>query len=120
MTESLPDFNKSSERQTVEFIDDARYWLIPALQTISEILALPTGWNSYKAKQIDTEIAMSALKLLLLVMSPACPLPSFVPTARGSIQLEWHIKGVDLEICFLSSEKFDVYFKNCRTHAVLE
>ena len=67
-----------------------------------DLLALPPGWDSYDADRVTEEAARCAVKLLLLVSSkvPGMVAPSVVPTVRGGLQLEWHRRGVDLEVEF--------------------
>jgi hypothetical protein len=43
------------------------------------------------------------------------PLPSIVPTRRGTIQIEWHARGVDLEIDVRSPTDIVAIFEDLRT-----
>lgn len=36
-------------------------------------------------------------------MQPDTPSPQIIPTAMGTIQLEWHLRGIDLEVEALPS-----------------
>jgi hypothetical protein len=54
---------------------------------------LKPGWNSYGAPQITEESIKSARDFLLIQPQP-------VPTSQGGVQLEWHLKGLDLELNF--------------------
>ncbi len=40
------------------------------------------------------------------------PVPQVVPSANGSIQLEWHTLGIDLEIEVESLSAFHVFFSD--------
>jgi hypothetical protein len=73
-------------------------WLRPVVAALHEILGLPEGWNSYRARRIEGQAAITALQLLLDTMQPTTPPPSVVPTFPGGIQLEWHLHGMDLEV----------------------
>lgn len=73
-------------------------WIMPTIQTMRELMDLPPGWDSYGAQIIDFEPIISALELLASLMQPNTPMPAVVPTNRGGVQLEWHTRGIDLEI----------------------
>jgi hypothetical protein len=82
---------------------DEPSWLIPCLEALSDIGSLPENWNSYGASPVAINAVADTLRLMAAVMSETMPLPNFVPTRRGGIQLEWHTKGIDLEIDVLPS-----------------
>lgn len=65
---------------------------------ITHLLEMPEGWDSYAAPSISHDIGMFALVILNNIMGPRTPAPSVVPTSTGGLQLEWHEKGIDLEI----------------------
>jgi len=85
-------------------------WLQVAADRVAELLNLPENWDSYGAKQVNVELAVSSLNLLSQIMRNGTPVPSIVPTNSGGIQLEWHRNGVDLEIELISPRKFGVLF----------
>ena len=72
---------------------------------IAQLLELKPGWDSYSARPLSRVNARRAVRLLNEVMRPDIPLPAIVPTVHGGIQLEWHIRGVDLEICIEPREE---------------
>lgn len=57
------------------------------------LLDLKKNWNSYGAPPIDVETAIAADMFLNKHVN-------IVPTAKGGIQLEWHVNGLDIEIEF--------------------
>jgi hypothetical protein len=71
---------------------------------------LPENWNSYGSKRVDPAIARQASDLLVQLAQPETPEPAIVPTQRGGIQIEWHDRGIDLEINLLSPQEMDVSF----------
>jgi hypothetical protein len=77
---------------------------------MQEILSLPENWDSYGGRAIDPETVISTLQLLDAVMRPDTPLPAVVPTNRGGIQLEWHTRGIDLEIQISARARSHVYY----------
>jgi hypothetical protein len=65
---------------------------------MDDLLQLPEDWDSYGARPIDARAVDAALRLLRATMQPNTPLPSVVPMSRGDVQLEWHVRGLDIEI----------------------
>ncbi len=68
------------------------------LEGVVDLLRLPAGWNSYAAKPIAPQTATQAIRLLAEFLGSRTPPPTVVPTVRGGIQIEWHTRGVNLEI----------------------
>jgi len=73
-------------------------WLRPVMELLSGLAQLPKNWDSYGAHSISLHSAAGVLRLLSMLMTDAMPLPTFVPVRTGGIQVEWHTKGVDLEV----------------------
>jgi hypothetical protein len=73
-------------------------WFRPVLKAVSDLGSLPNNWNSYGARPVAIEAVVNVLKLLSLIMTDAIPLPALVPMSNGGIQVEWHTRGIDLEI----------------------
>lgn len=90
-------------------------WLPPTARALEDILQLPENWNSYGARRIDPEVAAAALTLLNQTMARATPPPIVTPTNRGGIVLEWHTRGIDLEIELVSTSRFHVFYEDDHT-----
>jgi hypothetical protein len=90
-------------------------WVAPTLKTLGQLLTLPQDWNSYGSRAVDPACAWAAWQLLLLVMGEDSPVPSLVPTSRGGVQIEWHAKGIDLEIEVVTPQQFHVSFEDADT-----
>jgi hypothetical protein len=73
-------------------------WLHVLIGSAFRLLVLPKDWDSYGGQQVVPKPIEAAIRLLSLFMTDKCPLPSLVPTSAGGVQIEWHTKGVDLEI----------------------
>jgi antitoxin (DNA-binding transcriptional repressor) of toxin-antitoxin stability system len=97
-----------------------RPWLLPTIRTIGELLDLPEGWSSYPARRIDPAAAIWALDLLGKVMQPETPAPTVLPTARGELELEWHLRGIDLEVHLVSPTRVYFYFEDRRSGRIEE
>jgi len=80
-----------------------------SVEAVADLLSLPPGWNSYSAKPIDHGSAKRAIRLLAEFLEPNTPPPSVVPTVKGGIQLEWHTKGVDVEIYIESPDEVSFF-----------
>jgi hypothetical protein len=85
-------------------------WLPPTAQALGRLLDLRPDWDSYGASPIDPDIVVGAVYLLDSIMCRDSPGPSVVPTNSGGVQIEWHTKGIDLEIELLSPQRFHVSF----------
>ena len=94
---------------------DEPSWLLPLLRALDEIGSLPENWNSYGAKPVAVEAAVATLRLMAVMMTDATPLPAFVPTQSGGIQLEWHVRGIDLEIDVRPTRRLFASFEDHRT-----
>ena len=68
-------------------------WIVPTLQKVCELGALPPNWDSYGGQPICPEIGALAVELLLNLLSPNDPTPSIVPTSRGWSRIVWGRKS---------------------------
>lgn len=64
-----------------------------------ELRALPPGWDTYGGKTPDGATLDKAVELALAV-APLVPDydPALVPCSDGSVQVEWHDGGYDVEM----------------------
>ncbi|MBI2930470.1 MAG: hypothetical protein HYY16_02365 [Planctomycetes bacterium] len=74
-------------------------------------MALPANWDTYGSRVIDPRVVYHALMLLAQTMGTRTPPPQVVPTSRGHIQLEWHRRGIDLQIEVTPSGRFIAAFE---------
>lgn len=73
-------------------------WFDAVMQGSADVLTLPANWDSYGAGPINRPIVdLDFVKRNLAASHPA---PRVVPLSSGGRQLEWHRKGIDLEIVF--------------------
>lgn len=73
-------------------------WLSPTIEQVNKLLRLPENWDLDGASRVDPRAAIAALELLGATARPDTPAPSIVPTDEGGVQLEWHMRGIDLEV----------------------
>jgi hypothetical protein len=87
-------------------------WYAETVRELRSLLELPENWNSYNARRIRPVIVDAAINLLPSVARVGLPKPIVIPTVGGSVQLEWHTRGIDLELRFLDPSKLHVSFED--------
>jgi hypothetical protein len=95
-------------------------WVLPVVNAIGRLLSLPPNWDSYGAPPVDPKHVDAALKLLADVMRDDTPPPAVVPTSRGGVQIEWHTKGVDLEVELVTPTRLQGICEDHRTGVAWE
>lgn len=105
---------------TIEQAGDAPGWVMPTIERMAELLALPEDWNSYGARPVDPRAAAEALRLLAKTMRSDAPAPLVIPTSAGGIQLEWHARGIDLEVEASSPGRVSVFYEDHLDHVEWE
>ena len=87
-------------------------WIEPTVARMEALAQLTADWDSYGSSPVRTSRIQQAYSLLQSIMDDRTPAPDLVPTANGSIQIEWHTLGIELEIHLLSDADLDVYFED--------
>ena len=90
-------------------------WVEPLLKKLTQLSELSDNWNSYGGKPVSPANAWNLWHFLTVNMREGMPLPSLVPTRRGSVLAEWHTHGIDLEIEGVSPSRFAVSYENLTT-----
>ena len=72
--------------------------VIKTIQKLHSLGELQAGWNSYAAQPIRPDVIEHGIRWVPSVLQAMTPEPQVVPRVGGSLQLEWHRRGVDLEI----------------------
>jgi hypothetical protein len=80
-------------------------WFDPLMQGFVDVFTLPPNWDSYGAGAVDPRLVQDAINLMNSLLAPSSPAPRVVPLSSGGIQLEWHRKGIDLEVVFDRDEQ---------------
>lgn len=96
----------------IELSGNEPQWLSPIASRLVTVINLPEGWDSYGAQQVDVSMLPATINLLANIMRETTLMPAIVPTQRGGIQLEWHARGIDLEVEVLSQGHFAVLYEN--------
>ena len=87
-------------------------WMLPTVKALCEVLDLPADWDSYGSPTVDSHVVAAAIDILMQVMRDDTPAPSVVPTNRGSVQFEWHTRGVDIEVEVVSPQRIRLLFED--------
>jgi hypothetical protein len=82
------------------------------VQALVRLVKMPAGWDSYNAPPVTRDAGHFALEILQSVMRPRTPLPQVIPSAAGGVQLEWHEKGVDLELHITAPYQWELWFRD--------
>lgn len=72
--------------------------LMTAIQSLSHLRQLESGWDGHSAKMITDDACEVAVRLLVSLAVPAPPTVQIFPLTNGGVQLEWHAGDNDLEI----------------------
>jgi hypothetical protein len=75
-------------------------WLFPTLKRCAPLLLLPFDWNRNGAPPVESSAIQGAIDALWSFMAEGSSIPQWTPTRTGGVQLDWHEKGIDLEIEF--------------------
>lgn len=78
--------------------DESPGWLASTDDALRKLTQLSPGWDSYRARPTSTRAAAVARELLRRTMQDETPVPSIVPMSQGGIQLEWHLRGMNIEV----------------------
>jgi hypothetical protein len=89
-----------------------RKWEAAVVQALVRLVKMPAGWDSYNAPPLRRDAGHFALEILQSVMRPRTPLPQVIPSAAGGVQLEWHEKGVDLELHITAPYQWELWFRD--------
>lgn len=103
-----------SKRQTIQESETSA-WVADAQERLEQLVNLAPNWDSYGARPVNERVASITLNLLHGLMRDTTPLPSIVPTNTGRVQLEWHTRGIDLEVEVVSPILVRVSFEDRRT-----
>jgi hypothetical protein len=91
-----------------------------SVEAVLDLLTLPAGWNSYSAEPVAQHTAIRAIRLLAELLGPDTPQGAVVPTVRGGIQLEWHTKGVNIEVYVESPDEVSFFAEDVAAGETVE
>lgn len=91
--------------------EDGRKFAEKVIEMLSPILKLADNWDGRGARQVSQDSIKRALETVLMVRIASPEIPYFVPTSAGGIQLEWHLRNLDIEIELTSNGRFDFFLE---------
>ncbi len=95
-------------------------WVRELSSRFEEVMQLELGWDGYQGVPVSFANASFAANLLEALFNNELPPPSLVPGSDGTLQLEWHINGYDLEIDILGTSNVAVSRYSYATDTVEE
>jgi hypothetical protein len=107
----VSDFPKFAQAIDAE---PERKWQTEVQKHVLNYAKLPRGWDTYDAPPIGWDAGLFALSILNDFMRPRTPIPQVVPSTAGGVQLEWHEKGIDLELHIMRPYHCELWFKDHR------
>lgn len=84
-------------------------WMKRLYDRFNEIVSLPVGWDGYQGVAVKFTTAQFAAQVIERLYVDDLEAPSVVPGSDGSVQIEWHINGYDVELDFLGPLKVSAY-----------
>jgi len=99
-------------RSTLSQNSEYPSWLKTMVNQLIEFLYLEENWDTYGARTIDSTSIELTVELILSLVKNNTPQPWVVPTPNGHIQLEWHTKGIDLEVEVISPTLVNVSYED--------
>ena len=95
-------------------------WVAQAVGELNELLALPSGWDTYGAPPVSYDAADLGLRVLTSVIRPQSRMPRIGPTAEGGVSFEWYKNGVELLMEVTPSRQVTAFFRDRHTKEAWE
>jgi len=95
-------------------------WMRDLSSRFNEVVLLPLGWDGYTGVPVSFTTAQFAAQMIERLWVSNVPTPSIVPGTDGSVQVEWHAGGYDIELDVLGPLEVEAYRMNQATGEVDE
>jgi hypothetical protein len=110
-----------SPSRPVWILGVARYpWEEPTVRRLARLYVLQASWDGADARPIPPDVLNMTQIVLRTLMRPTTLAPNVVPTVQGGIQLEWHARGLDVELEVLPTGRIEVLVSDLGTHEEAE
>lgn len=87
-------------------------WAGDVFVRLQQLRGYPKNWDSYGGRPLTTAAYLGAYDLLGRLIYERVPRPSVVPTGRGGVQFEWHMKGSHVEVYVSPEGATEVSFED--------
>lgn len=95
-------------------------WMRDLNSRFNDVVSLPRGWDGYTGVPVSFTTAQFAAQMIERLWVPEVPTPSIIPGTDGSVQVEWHAGGYDVELDVLGPLEVEAYRLNLATGEVDE
>ena len=85
-------------------------WLGRVKRRLEELIFLPENWDSYDGAPVDPRVARLAESLVEWFGVADMPPPDVFATSDGGVQIEWHVRRVNIEIDISPFDGTTIYF----------
>ena len=116
--DSLTSTNFSQHRVVVA--TQTSLWMRNLSSRFNEVVSLPRGWDGYTGVPVSFTTAQFAAQMIERLCVSDVPTPSVIPGTDGSVQVEWHTGGYDVELDVLGPLEVEGYRLNQATGEVDE
>ena len=107
--------NTAYPRFLQQYENPERKWEREILTRLIELVQMEPDWDGYGAPSVKRDAGFFALEILKGIMRERTPLPQIVPSSVGGVQMEWHEKGIDLEVHVTGAYECEVWFRDHAT-----
>src|SRR3989338_5947911 len=87
-------------------------WLGRVKRRLEELVFLPANWDTYGGASVDPRVARFAESLVEWFAVADMPPPDVFATSEGGIQIEWHVRRVNIEIDISPFDGTTIYFRD--------
>ena len=99
---------------------DEPMWLRSVSHQIRNLAKLKQGWDHHGGRPIGRDTLFFTWQFLNDTLESNTPTPRIVPLSYGGVQVEWHEKGIDLEVEIEAPFRVHVWFRDHQTGLELE
>ncbi len=90
-------------------------WTSAVRESLNRMSCLQDNWDGYDASSIDYSVLLAVADVISSIMLPETPPPTLIPTSNGSVQAEWHMRDLEIEVEIFSSTRIEFYMKDFRS-----
>lgn len=83
-------------------------WVKQVNDRLTKFAQLELGWDGHGGRPVRADVIAFVWSLLGSIMSARTPAPQIVPLSSGGLQLEWHLRQIDIKISVFEPKRVDV------------